>query len=337
MKLHKGSLKLAGLYLTIIMFISLFFSVSIYELSTRELDRGLKRPAAVLEDGPLRGIVRETREALKQENEAIYQEAKNRISERLVFTNAIILIAAGFLSYYLAVRTLKPIEEANESLERFTADASHELRTPISAMQSEIEVALMNPKLKLSESKAILQSNLEELAKLTALSDGLLKLARVGNGSLPRQPVNMRGLIKSSVKDIESSAKSRKVAIKVSGNSDISVLGDKSSLAEALKIILDNAIKYSPEKSEVEVRVSHNQKQVTIKVQDQGIGIKATELPYIFERFYRADSSRSKSKVEGYGIGLAIAKNIIELHRGTISVVSEPEQGSIFTVKLPLS
>lgn len=329
-------MKLAGLYLAIIMLISLFFSVSIYQLSTNELSRGLRGPVPTLERGQMGGLLPEFREALRQDRELAYSEAKNRVFQRLVFINAIILVAAGFLSYYLALRTLRPIEKVNESLERFTADASHELRTPISAMQSEIEVALLDPKLKLSETKEILKSNLEELARLTTLSDGLLKLAREGSNNLPRKMVELDKLIKNSTKSLEPAAKKKSITIIVSKPKKLSIVANESSLSEALNIILDNAIKYSPEKSEINIGLSRSQKVVTISVKDQGVGIKAEELPHIFDRFYRSDYSRTKSEAHGYGIGLAIANNIVQMHKGTIQVMSKPGAGSTFSIVLPV-
>lgn len=333
---HKKSLKLAGLYLTIIMFISLFFSAAIYQLSTSELDHGLRHPdAGPAGVAPEYGLSRSTREALREERNAQYEESTDHVLNRLIVTNLMILVAAGFLSYYLAERTLRPIEEANEALERFTSDASHELRTPIAAMQSEIEVALMDPKLSSKDAKNILKSNLEELAKLTALSVGLLKLAHRENGQMLQESVSVKSVINSSVSRVEPLAKKKKIDFNTSAIPQTAIRGDEVALTEAVFVILDNAVKYSPDKKAVNIDVSHKKKRVTISVTDQGPGIKPDELTHIFERFYRADSARSKSTVEGYGIGLALAKHIVESHDGTIAVSSKPGKGSTFTLRLP--
>lgn len=334
---HKTSTKLAGLYLAILMVISLFFSLNVYQLSVQEFDRGFRVQGSILQRGPDFRSAPITRDQLLQEQQFRYEEAKGRVLNRLVFINLVILLGGGFLCYYLARRTLKPIEEAHAALERFTADASHELRTPLAAMQTETEVALMNPKLTLTQAKSQLRSNLEELAKLTSLSEGLLKLAKLENSNLRRQTVNLQAVTKEAISRVMPVAEKKHIRINYQPQSDIRILGDKASLTEVLVIILDNAVKYSPEKTDITVLSSIQQNYAAIRIEDKGPGIKATEIEHVFERFYRADSSRSKHQVSGYGLGLAIAKNIAELHEGSITVSSKVGAGSVFTVYLPLT
>jgi signal transduction histidine kinase len=337
MKLHEGSLKLAGLYLTVLMTISIFFSATLYQTSVRELDRGLRGPTTVINTPAGPGFSTGIRQQIIDERDQYYDEAHSRILNRLIITNLVILIGGGMLCYYLALRTLKPIEEAHEAQSRFTADASHELRTPITAIRTENEVALLDPKLTLKEAKQQLQSNVEELEKLTTLSEGLLRLAQIDNNHLEKVPVSTKSLVNNAIARVLPQAEKQNILIKPELKDSVSVLGDEVSLTEAIVTLIDNAVKYSPPKSEVIVRVKQDQKQATIEVIDHGVGIKASEIPYLFERFYRADSSRSKQHVEGYGLGLAIAKNIVDHHNGTISVNSVPTKGATFTVKLPLS
>jgi two-component system OmpR family sensor kinase len=203
-------------------------------------------------------------------------------------------------------------------------------------MRAEIEVALMDSKLDLPLAKEKLKSNLEELAKLTALSDGLLRLARLKNNELPKKELHLQGVVADAVDRVLPLAEQKSILINSQVEASSSVYGDKISLIEALLIILDNAVKYSPAGSEITVRATQEPRVAKIEVKDQGVGIKAAVLPHIFERFYRADSARSKHKSGGYGLGLAIAKNIIDLHRGSISATSQPGQGSAFTIFLPL-
>jgi signal transduction histidine kinase len=338
MAFHKASIRLAGLYLVIMMAISLFFSLNVYQLSVQEFDRGLRRPGGNPGIGsPLERLLPDDlRQQIDDEREAQYEEAKQRVITRLLLINAVILVGAGALSYYLARRTLRPIEEAHEVQSRFTADASHELRTPIAAMQTEIEVALMNPHLTLDQTKRQLRSNLEELDKLTRLSEGLLRLARMENGDLLKDKVNVLTILQRAVDRVLSAAEAKRILISLPKGADAVVVGDEDSLVEALVTVLDNAIKYSNEKTKVVVTITKERRHVVLHITDQGIGIKATELPHIFDRFYRADTARSKQSVHGYGLGLAIAKNIIDAHNGTISAVSKRGKGTTFTVILPL-
>lgn len=335
--LHKTSTKLAALYLTIMMAISLFFSVIVYRLSVQEFDRAKGMPGLVLRTVPVGSGLSQIRNEIIDQQSKLYQQAKRRVLTNLVITNVFILIGGGFACYYLARRTLQPIEEAHEAQNRFTADASHELRTPIAAMRSETEVTLMDPRLTLAQAKQQLHSNLEELDKLTLLSEGLLRLARFEHSDLPKQPVQLQSIMQAAIERVMPLAEAKHILIVGAGEIplDLHATGDRASLAEVLVILLDNAIKYSPPKSEILVAARIDQRHILCTVTDQGIGIKASELPHIFERFYRADTARSKQHVQGYGLGLAIAKNIIEAHGGTLTATSMPGKGSTFTLRLP--
>lgn len=333
---RKTAFKLAGLYLAVLMLISFFFSIVVYELSVQELENGLRMPDSFLRQLSEGQLLPSTLEQLNQAREERYIEARERVLSRLIVTNLVILSGGGLLSYFLALRTLKPIEESHAALERFTADASHELRTPIAAMQSETEVALMNPKLTLAGAKQKLASNLEELAKLTDLTEGLLRLAQLDNSEIQRREVSLPEVVREAAERVQPLADKRRVRISGDAAKDVvCIYGERASLIEAVVIVLDNAIKYSPDNTEVTVSIAKSQRTASIKIQDNGIGMKPAELPYIFDRFYRADLARSKQTAHGYGIGLAIAKNIIEMHGGRIAVTSKVGRGSTFSLYLP--
>lgn len=329
----RAYLKLAGFYLAIIVAISLFFSVNIYFVSARELERGARRQDQLVQSAfgpPPAGEARRIREARDQ----TLDEAKARVIGRLVLVNVLIIVGAGGLSYYLARRTLQPIEEAHESLDRFTADASHELRTPITAMKSEIEVALADPRLTLKEAKAQLVSNLEELEKLTTLSEGLLRLAQLDAGELPTEPHDLADIIEQAVQHVATRAKKKQIAIKVQAT-PVTIQADHTSLVEALVTVLDNAIKYSPAHKAVQVTTKKTKHHARVTITDSGPGISRDELPHIFDRFYRADSSRTKNGTDGYGLGLSLAKHITELHGGSITASSRQGRGTTVTISLP--
>lgn len=332
---HKGSLKLAGLYLAVVMGISVFFSGIVYQLSSQELRRGLLRPVQGYELQLSDGFIADWRERLMAERQEQYDAATHRVVQRLIILNMLILFGGGMLCYYLAVRTLRPIEEAQEALERFTADASHELRTPLTVMRSENEVTLMDPKLTLTAAKDQIKSNIEELEKLSNLSEGLLKIASSNTAELVLGEIVVNDLLQAARDRVMPLAEQKNILITSHSSVTRAINGDKASLLEVLVILLDNAIKYSPAKSRIQLTASQRQKDIILKVSDTGIGIKATELPHIFERFYRADTARSKQDAGGYGLGLAIAKGIIDKHGGTITVKSQPGKGTTFAVRLP--
>lgn len=336
MKPHRASVRLAGLYLAVMVAISLFFSINLYRVSSQEFDRDLRGQGAFLNHLPDFRLTPPSRQQFLLDRQQSYNQAKNRVLEQLIITNLIILIGGGFLCYYLARRTLKPIEEAHAAQSRFTADASHELRTPIAVMQTEIEVALMDPKLTLAQAKDRLKSNLEELAKLTNLSEGLLKLAQLGDNGLDKKDISLESVINQVVERLLPSAEKQRVLINVDTKKDVKTVANEASLVEALVTVLDNAIKYSSPKNEVKITIVKESNHALVKIQDQGIGIAAKELPFIFDRFYQVDSARNKQAMEGYGLGLAIAKNIVELNSGVITVISQPGKGSTFTIQLPL-
>lgn len=330
---HSAALKLTLYYLGIIMAISLIFSVILYRISTNELDRGFRRQPVSFQI--IGGGIDGGRPSFEQFRQTQLDETGDRLRTQLVFFNLATLTIGGGLSYLLARRTLEPIEEAMEAQGRFVSDASHELRTPLTAMQTQVEVGLRNPKLKLPEAKELLESTLEEVAKLRNLSNGLLRLTRSNGKDMPKEPVRLSEAIAEAATQLKVAARLKNITL-IHATSDIQVLGDIQSLKEVVAILLDNAIKYSPNDTTVTTEMAAIGRQATVTVTDQGQGIKATDLEHIFDRFYRADASRSKLQVEGYGLGLAIAKQLIEAHAGTIEAHSRPGEGATFVLKLPL-
>ncbi len=323
------AVRLAAAYAAIIMVVSLFFSITLYRVSVNQLDTSLRRQYVHFR---IFSDVFEAPPSKAQPSEEL-DFGSHRLATELVYFNLAILVAGSAASYWLAKRTLRPIEDALEAQSRFTADASHELRTPLAAMQTQTEVALRNPKLSKGEARELLESNLEEVAKLKALSEGLLRLANQDSFE-PTKTVQLHKVAASAADRLRPLVVQKQ--IKLSEDiSPVAIKGDETSLVEMAVILLDNAIKYSPAKSTIELAVKPQGKHAILMVKDEGIGIKASDLEHIFERFYRADQSRSKDKTEGYGLGLSIAKKIADMHHGAIEVKSMPSKGSTFTAKLP--
>jgi signal transduction histidine kinase len=282
---------------------------------------------------PNRQLSPDTPAIVVRESHHYYEYVRNRLLARLTLLNGGTLVGGTFLSYYLARRTLRPIERAMDAQSRFTSDASHELRTPLAAIQTENEVALRASDLTLSRAKELLHSNVEEITRLQQLSEGLLRLTN-GRQHLPVQPVWLDEIGGDAMNHVIKLAQAKNIAIDDTVP-HVQVVAHPQSLAQAIVILLDNAIKYSPEKSTVHLEGKMNSKHASLSIRDEGIGIAASHLPHIFDRFYRADQSRTSQSVQGYGLGLSIAKKLIEQQHGGISAASELGEGSMFTIRLP--
>lgn len=328
---HSAALKLTTWYLATILLLSVSLSLVIYHFSRNELVSNTSRQVYFfsnqLSPSDFDNFARLRQKQLDQ--------GIGHLKGNLLIFNIMVLVSGGIVSYGLARRTLQPIEDVLESQKRFTGDASHELRTPLAVMQSEIEVALRNNKLSKAQVIELLKSNLEEVAKLKALSESLLRLASEENKSILTERVSLKEVVAEAVSRQKVAAKVKKINLK-SDIADISVRGDQQGLAELVNLLLDNAIKYSPVGSQITLSSRKRGKNAYLSVKDQGRGIAAADLPRIFDRFYRADSSRTKQNANGYGLGLAIAKKIVDLHNGAIEVKSGLAKGSIFTIRLPL-
>ncbi len=329
---RKASVKLTATYLAIIMLISLFFSFALYRLSVRELNKDLSRQTSYVRTLP--GFYNDVDDFLTNRTQQIVL-AKAHIVSDLMVVNLVILTGGAFLSYFLARRTLEPIEKAHQAQSRFAADASHELRTPIAAMRSETEVSLMDSKLTLRQAKDQLNSNLEELDKLTYLTNSLLRLAQTDETSLDFKKVDTNRLVTTVIKRYAKQAKNKRIKIEFSPKSNSKIWGDADMISEALATILDNAIKYSPDKSSIVIEARVVGAETQVSVGDQGIGISKPDQEHMFERFYRSDQARTQSGKNGYGLGLSIAKQIIDVHHGRIHIKSQPGSGTTVTISTP--
>ncbi|HEY1074186.1 MAG TPA: HAMP domain-containing sensor histidine kinase [Patescibacteria group bacterium] len=334
---RSASLRLTLWYLLILMVLSGLFSGVLYQVSTQEFNREIRRFESMQQSTLFapRGFTEFRRLRLEE-----IAQSKQHILMNLVYFNVVILVAGGGLSYLLAQRTLEPIEESLEAQHRFITDASHELRTPLTAMKTELEVALRDKNLTFEESKQLHASNLEEVGKLETLANNLLKLAKPPTQAALHafETCQTGDIIQAAITKIAPLAKSKEIVIDNSvRNSEIE--GDERSLTELFTILLDNAIKYSPSHTKVTISntIKRKQKEIIFHIDDEGIGIKASDFPHIFERFYRADASRSKQIADGHGLGLAIAKKITEMHHGSIDATPRTENGTRFTVTLPIS
>jgi heavy metal sensor kinase len=232
---------------------------------------------------------------------------------------------------------LNRIETAFLRVTQFTADASHELRTPVSLIRTEAELALRRSRGE-AEYKESLHHILLEAERTTALIEQLLALARADSGreTLHMQPVNLSQTLASAANDWRQVATIRNLQFSVTiANRDLFVMGDETALRRVADLLLDNAIKYTPSPGSVHLSFDAKGDKAVMVVQDSGVGISEDDQPKIFERFYRADKARSREQ-GGAGLGLAIAQWIVTQHRGTITVESRLGNGATFRVELPL-
>lgn len=329
---EKARIKLTVWYLLIIMLISIIFSLVIYFGATNELDR-IQKVQRLRQQEASEGLILPNKSRIDPE---ILEESRSRIRLALVLFNGLILVFSGAAGYFLAGRTLKPIEEMINEQKKFVSGASHELRTPLTALKTSTEVGLRDKKLTLGEAKSLLRDNLDEVENLRVLSDSLLRLSQFEkiNGDNVYSKILISVVLDEAKRKISTLAKSKKVDIEIVKPKG-KVEGDRASLVELFVILLDNAVKYSPKGSKVEVTVTANDGKVEVRVQDFGMGIAKRDMEHIFDRFYRGDKARSKENVSGYGLGLSIAKKIVELHKGSIEVESGESKGSTFCVILP--
>lgn len=333
----RARIKLTAWYLAIIMAISLSFSVVIYSGVTAEFQRRLNTIEGRFHIETLRGL--RIQEPVHDYFMKDFEESRLSVIFILIYANAAILAVSAAAGYFLAGRTLAPIEITLEEQKRFVGDASHELKTPLTALQTSIEVTLRNKKLNLIGAKKVLNENLEDIEQLKKLSNDLLALTSYHqNGNrLKMEKADIKDIIANVKKDIAPLARQKHINFKIHSKS-YNLKANSESLEKLITILLDNAVKYTPKEGEVSLStsLSTSKKYLIIKAIDTGIGITKLDLPHIFDRFYRADTSRSKTNSEGFGLGLSIAERITNLHNGTISVKSIPNKGSTFTVKLPL-
>jgi|SRR3989344_8108670 len=329
-------LKLTAWYLLILMAVSFLFSTIIYRMVSSELERGFHQAVMRMQARRL-GLLLPNNDVSVFFLEDI-NEAKQRVLRGLLLTNGIILSFAAVAGYMLAGKTLAPIQDTLEEQKRFTADASHELHTPLTAMKTTLEVALRDKKLTTKNARAVLRDNLTQVDELTDLSQGLLTLSRTetngNNFNFTR--VDVASVITEVIRRFSSLAKQKKIVL-TAHNTNCVIEADEVSITKLITILIDNALKYTASGGKVTLTAEKTPKELELTVNDTGIGIAKNEVAHIFDRFYRADSARTRNKSAGFGLGLAIAKRIVELHHGKISVASKLGQGTAFTVILPLN
>ena len=279
----------------------------------------------IRDDGTVAGVVQTTL------SEHQYDASMGALLRILLLVSGVGLAISAAISALVVSRALQPIQRSLRRQRDFVADAAHELRTPLAIMRTSAELGLAHGG---AESQTALEQTLAQGANLTQLVDSLSLLARADSGvlTMARQPVDLGRLAMETTEAIAILAEEREVALELRTAPGLWVLGDASRLRQLLLILLDNALKYTPDGGTIGVDAARGGKTVTLSVRDSGPGIDAADLPHLFDRFYRADRARSS---EGMGLGLAIGRWLAEAHGGRIAAANGPEGGAVFTVSLP--
>ncbi|MFB2893583.1 two-component system sensor histidine kinase RppB [Aerosakkonemataceae cyanobacterium BLCC-F50] len=256
---------------------------------------------------------------------------------KLGLPTTLILVAVS--SWWLAGLAMQPIYQSYQQIQQFTADAAHELRTPLAATQATIESAHSIPDLDEKEVQDILATISRQNQRLIQLVADLLLLARLEQQATPKlfQNCCLNDIVNDLVEEFAALAISKSVSLTadIRVNNSLNVMGNEEQLYRLVSNLIINAIQYTPAQGQVTVILDSIDNQALIQIQDTGIGIPAFEQKRIFDRFYRVNSDRSRH-TGGSGLGLAIAKAIVQSHKGSIQLQSEPNKGSTFTIKLPL-
>ena len=275
--------------------------------------------------GPLRPVV-----ALTEQAERI---GRKELGERLP------IIHSGDELERLSLALNRMIERLEEALahnQRFSADASHELRTPLTIIRGELESLLEIPELEPQAVEGI-SSALEESDRMSRIVNNLLTISRLDGGGerIEMLPVELTSIVRTTLDHMSLLAEEKGIIITCDTPAQVWISGDTMRLKQVIVNLVDNAIKYTPERGNILVRLVADEDQAVLTVTDTGIGIPAASLPFVFERFYRTDKARSRES-GGTGLGLAIVKAICTAHLAVVSIESAENKGATFRVQLPL-
>jgi heavy metal sensor kinase len=231
---------------------------------------------------------------------------------------------------------LARLEASFAALRRFTADASHELRTPLAVIRADVERAMATPR-DAHEHAVVLEEALQEVSRMTGLVESLLTLARADEGrfDLVREPVELEPLIRDVAETAQILGEEAGVTVRLPHVEAARVYGDRERLRQLFLNLVTNAVKYTPRGGHVEISLETRHDEAIVTVRDDGIGIAAADLPFIFDRFWRADPARTRATGGGSGLGLAISQWVAHAHDGRIEVSSRLGRGSTFVVILP--
>jgi signal transduction histidine kinase len=251
-----------------------------------------------------------------------------------VAISGLLTLLAGF---YLAQRALVPIRESWEKQQQFVADASHELRTPLAVIQANTELLLRHPDHSIEQESGYVSTILKESKRINKLITSLLTFARSDSNQMEIQtkPIDIDSLIRECVLQFTPLADMKQIELKVKLECPLEMMADEERIHQLLVILIDNALKYTPERGMISISSNRTAHSVNLIIEDTGVGIPESDLPFIFERFFRGDKIRSRSD-GSLGLGLSIAHWIVQRHGGKIRAESQLGRGTRFLLTFPL-
>ena len=253
----------------------------------------------------------------------------------LAVLGGVALVFAAGIGYVLSGGAMKPVREAYEKQRQFAADASHELRTPLAVVLASADLLRSDPSITSPFLKQVIEDVRDEVKKMTKLVSDLLTVARTDGKANQMRLVRMDlvSAVQQTVRIMRPFAEKKDIVIDEELPKRVEIHADEQKIRQLILILVDNAVKYTPEHGRISVCVQENRGSVKLSVSDTGIGIAPEHQERIFERFYRVDKARSR-RMGGNGLGLAIAREIVEAHGGSIAVESEPGKGTTFHIRL---
>lgn len=273
-----------------------------------------------------------------QSLEEIYT-IKNQLFWVLIFGGMSTLILIGLGGFWLSQKAIEPIEKSFSRLRQFTADASHELRGPVTAIKASVDVMQCHPERIHPKDAKKLAAISSASTQMGQLIEDLLFLARTDNsGDIParkRTKIALHNILQDLVVLLEPIAQEKKIILGYQIMPNIYIFGDRSQLNRLFSNLIQNALQYTPAGGMVNVSLSKQNRSALVSVEDTGIGIAPEQIPFVFDRFWRADKARTRRE-GGTGLGLSIANAIAQSHNGRIAVTSQVNEGSCFQVRIPI-
>lgn len=312
-----------GVFLILFIFSGAFYFIFSSQIQTNILDYEKKYE-----------IPGKTNDLIGEIRENPFHELEENLLSIVFFVDMSLILVIVVMSYFLSKKTLAPLEESYLKQKIFLANASHELKTPLAVMKAGSESTLISDR-SVEEYKVFIEESLEEIDRLSDLTNDLLNLNSYEENN--KNKINFSDLVKKYSVSFEKYAAIKNISIITNVEKNYFINGSEKDLIRLLLNLLKNSIDYGRENGKVEIGLYKQDKKVHLSVKDDGIGIPSEKIEYIFEPFYKIDSSYNKNKNIGTGLGLSIVKKIVSIHGGEIKVKSEVGKGSEFIIIFPLA